>query len=275
MKLAILGATGMLGHMMTSYYLHRGYNVTTFGRHVNDTFLDAEDLIGAKKVLTQEPFDFIINCIGILVKESSDNPRKAFMVNSVFPKFLEMTFKDTKTKIIQISTDCVFNGKKGQYTENCTPDAEDVYGISKALGEIDNQKDLTIRVSIIGPEIRKNKTGLYEWYAAQEDTVTGYKDALWNGVTTLQLSKTIEEYLYNPSIRGIWQPSSNSISKYQLLKLFKDTEVGIAPIKEGNGLYPVDKTLKSTKRFFTKVPQLYYQLLELQYYNSLGMKYFI
>ena len=263
MDIAILGANGMLGHVMYQYYISKGYNITTFGRQRSDIYLDAENLLSVKKVLTEKHFDFIINCIGVLVKESKENPVRALRVNSVFPKFLESLFIDTNTKIIQISTDCVFSGKIGSYTEDSIPDAQDVYGISKSLGEINNYKDLTIRASIIGPEIREEKTGLLEWFISNSEKVTGYTDAIWNGVTTLQLSKTLEEYISNPCIKGIWHPVGNSLSKYELLKLLKDTWTG-PTIEKGVGPYPVDKTLKSTKIFFKERPTMYTQLLELK-----------
>lgn len=263
MKIAILGSSGMLGHTMAKYYAEK-YEITTFGRENADIYLDAENLLSVKNLLTKKHFDYIINCIGILVKESGEDPIKALKVNSVFPKFLETIFKDTKTKIIQISTDCVFNGEAGGYTENSFPNAKDVYGISKSLGEIDNNKDITIRTSIIGFEIRKQKTGLLEWYASNTEPVVGYTNAIWNGVTTLQLSKSIEEYLYNPSIFGIYHLPGEPLSKYELLKIFKSLQIGTADIAKGQGSYFINKTLETRKPFFSECMGIKNQLLELK-----------
>ena len=211
MNILVLGGNGMAGWMIGSY-LSKKYSVSVTTRKE----LDIE-----KNLDLPEGFDYIINCIGLLLNDAKNNPAKTMYVNSYFPKYLEYYYKNTKTKIIHISTDCVFNGINGNYHESDSPDEIGVYGLSKTLGEINNNKDLTLRVSIIGPEIRESnkRSGLLNWLLTTKETeINGWVNAYWNGITTLELAKCIEQYIKNPIISGIYHPTNETITKYNLLK---------------------------------------------------------
>ena len=164
-------------------------------------------------------------------------------------------------KLIHISTDCVFSGKKGRYTEDDFRDADDVYGRSKALGEINNERDLTIRTSIIGPELKENGEGLFHWFMMQKGSVYGFKTAIWGGVTTLELAKAIDVAIEEGKTGLIQLSNGVGISKYDLLCLFKEIwqkqDVEILPY-DANG---VDKSIARSARFDYEVPT-YRRMLE-------------
>jgi dTDP-4-dehydrorhamnose reductase len=224
-KILVLGIKGMAGHVIfKSLPLLGDYEVYGIARNVsasNNVFnLDVTNIEGLSKIIDLK-FDAIINCIGILNKDAEDNPHKAIWFNSYFPHFLEAITKNTSTKVISISTDCVFSGKKGGYTENDFKDGEGFYAQSKALGEILNNKDLTIRTSIIGPELNEDGIGLFHWFMQQKGTINGFTNAIWAGVTTLELAKTVSWAIEN-NISGLYHITNNkSINKNALLNLFK------------------------------------------------------
>ena len=165
-KVIVLGANGMLGHVVSRYLkkhvnVYRVYNlarnIKTSDSNISVDLLDFEAL---KKVIISLKSNIIINCAGLLVKDSLGKPSKAILTNSYIPHYLnEMSF-EYDYKLIHISTDCVFSGKKGNYDESSHKDETNYYGLSKNLGEIINDKNLTIRTSIIGPELKANGTGL-------------------------------------------------------------------------------------------------------------------
>ncbi|KUO68055.1 MAG: NAD(P)-dependent oxidoreductase [Lutibacter sp. BRH_c52] len=215
----------MAGHVIfKSLPLLGDYEVYGIARNVtassNIFNLDVANIEELSKIIDLK-FDVIINCIGILNKDAEDNPHKAIWFNSYFPHFLEAITKNTLTKVISISTDCVFSGKKGGYIENDFKDGEGFYAQSKALGEILNNKDLTIRTSIIGPELNEDGIGLFHWFMQQKGTINGFTNAIWAGVTTLELAKAISWAIEN-NISGLYHITNNkSINKNDLLNLFK------------------------------------------------------
>jgi len=224
-KILVLGIKGMAGHVIfKSLPLLGDYEVYGIARNVtassNIFNLDVANIEELSKIIDLK-FDVIINCIGILNKDAEDNPHKAIWFNSYFPHFLEAITKNTLTKVISISTDCVFSGKKGGYIENDFKDGEGFYAQSKALGEILNNKDLTIRTSIIGPELNEDGIGLFHWFMQQKGTINGFTNAIWAGVTTLELAKAISWAIEN-NISGLYHITNNkSINKNDLLNLFK------------------------------------------------------
>ena len=169
-KILVLGSAGMAGHVLTKYlkYIDKNLEIIDLARSnkfVNPIIqMDITDFHLLEEIIQISSFDFIINCIGVLAEKSNNSPDKAILVNSYLPKFLESHTEKTKTKIIHISTDCVFSGKKGKYLENDFKDGMDFYAKSKGLGEIINKKDTTIRTSIIGPELNPNGVGLFNWF---------------------------------------------------------------------------------------------------------------
>jgi dTDP-4-dehydrorhamnose reductase len=186
------------------------------------------------------------------VQDSNTNPDKAILINSWFPHYLESILKNTKTKLIHLSTDCVFDGKRGNYFESDTHTETNYYGRSKSLGEVDNDKDITFRMSIIGPEL-KNGTGLLNWILTNKDTVLpGWDNAWWNGITTLELAKCIEKYMNAPSITGVYHVvnNGNKISKYDLLSKINDIYQLGKTILRTQGPKPVNKILVDTRKEF-------------------------
>lgn len=252
-KVIILGSAGMAGHIMTGYLQTTGdYQVFGVaredGRHV-DKKLDVLDFSGLQAYLRVIKPDLVINCIGVLVSKSADDMCTAIQINSYLPHFLARLGKQLDFKLVHISTDCVFSGKDGQYREDSFRDGNDNYARTKALGEVNNDHDLTIRTSIIGPELKHNGTGLLDWFFKQQGEIKGYSRAYWSGVTTLELAKVTHEMI-KQGITGLYQLCpSEKISKYELLKLIAkvwDRDISILPY-EG---YAVDKSLVSTRTDF-------------------------
>lgn len=255
----IIGSTGMAGHMLAKYFPE----ADTLDRSSGfDAFQTGKMRRYFSNITAR--YDYIVNCVGVLVQESENDPAAAIKINSVFPRTLEQIFKDTPTKIIHISTDCVFSGDAGGYDEDSVTDEKGIYGASKALGEIDNAKDITIRTSIIGPEIVQRKNpGLLEWYLNAEGSVDGWQNAYWNGITTLQLAKVVEQITQNPELAGVYHVHSEFHSKYRLLKKIEEVWQTGKEIVSVLKNPPVNKTLKSKRGKVFQIPSLELQLQEL------------
>jgi len=265
MKILILGGQGMAGHVMTEYFMDKTqYEVHYTSRDANDKksiYLDVTDFKRVEETIEMLKPDIIINCVGILNDHASHNPLLAFQVNSLLPHQLSKLMERRHGKLIHISTDCVFSGLKGDYTEDDVPDGTSVYSQSKQLGEIISDKHLTIRTSIIGPEMKEDGIGLFLWFMKQTGKIKGYKNVLWNGVTTLELAKATEELISN-QITGLYQlGSEQKISKYSLLKLIQDVfgknDVEIIP----DHAILLDRTIKNTRTDFKYVIPDYKQML--------------
>lgn len=259
MKFLILGAGGMAGHTISLYLKEQGYDVTGFARknlnYVDTIVGDATNFEYLRGIIVSGRYDFIINAVGLLNQFAEDNKSKAVLLNGYLPHYLADITKNMNTRIIHMSTDCVFSGKKGNYTEKSIRDGETFYDRSKAIGELEDSKNITLRNSIVGPDINPNGIGLFNWFMKQEGTINGYTCAMWTGMTTLQLAKIMEKVALDGAI-GLYNmvPDTN-ISKYSLLKLFnhyvRNDEVDIQPF-DG---YSADKTLIRTNYEFTeKVP---------------------
>lgn len=223
MKILVLGSNGMLGHVVYTYFKKQGYDVYGTTRNAkNKYYFDAnKNIIGINNIIIELNPDVIINCIGILNRDAEDNKKLAVILNSYLPHYLDELSKEYNFKFIHVSTDCVFDGKKGLYSEDAKKDATSFYGQSKALGEINNNHNLTLRTSIVGPDINPNGIGLFQWFMNQTDSVGGYTKVMWTGVTTIQLAKAMEEAINN-NIAGLYHVvNDEKINKYNLLKLFK------------------------------------------------------
>lgn len=263
LKIAVLGARGMLGHMLTNTLRTQHCEVTTFGRQECDVLFDVLDHNTHHQLALLCEMDFVVNCIGLLVQASQQNFAQAILVNSWFPQHLATLLSGTQTRLIQVSTDCVFSGSRGGYQIVDQPDDTSPYGRTKALGEINNCKDICFRTSIIGPEIRDG-TGLFHWFCTKTPNVVhGYTNAIWNGLTTLELSKQIWAWCNNPKISGLVHLCRiESFSKYEILcqinEIFEmgKTVVSIELPKR------VDKTLVPSHEF--DIPPFRSQLLELK-----------
>jgi dTDP-4-dehydrorhamnose reductase len=202
----------------------------------------------------------------INIQDAIENHFNEYSVGNYLPHFIERNTSNTHTKLIHISTDCVFSGKKGGYRENDFTDGKGFYAQSKSLGEVKNYKDITIRTSIIGPELKQNGIGLLDWFMKQSGEVKGYTHALWSGVTTLELAKFIDSYLQEPVLSGIIHLTNNQpISKYDLLheikKVYELDQISIIPFAD----YTSDKSFLNTRTDFQyRVPDYEVMLTALQ-----------
>lgn len=226
MKILVLGCNGMAGHVISLYLHENGHNVMGFARKksklVKSIIGDVTDFEFLRKTIQLEEYDVIINCVGVLNQFAENNPANAVLINSYLPHFLAQTTRDMDTYIIQMSTDCVFSGKSGKYTEDSMQDGELFYDRTKALGELNDEKNLTLRNSIVGPDIKESGIGLLNWFMQQKETVQGFCKAIWTGQTTLQLAKTMEAAIKQKAV-GLYNMVPNeSINKFDLLRLFNE-----------------------------------------------------
>ena len=221
-KVLILGSTGMLGNEMYKIFLKdKNFKIFSMNRKkcknsIKINIENHKDLITKIKLINP---DFVINCIG-WIKQKYTIGKKPFIINSQLPVLLSQLALIFDYKLVHISTDCVFAGTKGNYSDNDPKDAKDLYGLSKNLGEVKNSNTTTLRTSIIGFENGIKKYGLLEWFLSQKTNVKGFDKVFFSGLTTLELSKTIKKYIFRKGIyNNILNISSKPISKFELLNL--------------------------------------------------------
>ena len=235
MKILILGGSGMLGHRLwlnlsqhhETWVTVRGDasqfpELSEFPRHHVRANVDALIFDEVTRALASIQPDLVINCIG-LIKQThlARDPLSSISLNALLPHRVSLICRTARIRMIHISTDCVFTGKKGCYTEEDQSDAEDLYGRTKFLGEVSYPHCVTLRTSIIGREL-KSRLGLIEWFLSQSGTIHGYKHAIYTGFTTDELSRIILDYVIpNNDLSGVYHVSSEPISKYDLLNLAK------------------------------------------------------
>ena len=254
MKFLIIGCNGMAGHMISLYLHEQGHNVIGFARSkskfVKTICGDATDEEAVKQAVKSGNYDTVINCVGLLNQFAENNHAQATYLNAYFPHLLADITKDLDTQVIHMSTDCVFSGEKGGYTEADLRDGKTFYDRSKALGELEDNKNLTLRQSIVGPDIKPSGIGLLNWFMQQKGCVQGYTGAIWTGQTTLQLAKTMEAAAKQRVCGLINAVPDEKICKYDLLKLFNDyirtEKINIEPINK----CAADKSLVRTNREF-------------------------
>ncbi len=255
MKFFVLGCGGMAGHTISLYLSSKGHEVFGFDRAksplIDSIAGDARDTETLRTIIKEGKFDSVINCIGILNQFAEENKSLAAFLNGYFPHFLAEATSATDTQVIHMSTDCVFSGKRGGYTEDDAPDGETFYDRSKALGELCDDKNITLRNSIVGPDINQNGIGLFNWFMKQEGPINGFTKAMWTGQTTLQLAKTME-VAAREKAHGLYNTvPDTSISKFDLLGLFnkymRDNKVVINPTDS----FVADKSLVRTRFDFS------------------------
>jgi len=234
MRLVILGGTGMLGHALWEIIPSRipdTYTTIRKGRkdygcddlYADDKvieYVDITDLQLLKGVFNAIRPDVILNCIGITKRrEEADNPIPSIVINALFPHKLARLASELNARLIHFSTDCVFDGTAGHYTDAAPATATDLYGRTKALGEVQGANVITLRSSFIGRELSEG-TELLEWFLAQKGQVRGFRNAIYTGLTTLELSRIVvnlvKEY---PGASGLYNVSSEPISKFDLLTM--------------------------------------------------------
>ena len=248
----------MLGHQVVNYFLKfDDYDVIdiAFRSKLREKTIisDVTDKAAFEKVVTELSPDFIVNCIGVLI-HGSNNVENAIYLNAYLPHQLKKISKNIDAKLIHISTDCVFSGDKGGYIESDVKDGKGIYSQTKILGEIEDDSNITLRTSIIGPELKDNGEGLFHWFMNQQGDISGFTKAIWSGVTTIELAKFVKWAIDN-RITGLYHVTNNSsISKYELLKLFQKYVKKDIDIKSVNGK-SVDKSFIDTRLLMNyKIP---------------------
>ncbi|WP_218460355.1 dTDP-4-dehydrorhamnose reductase family protein [Rickettsia sp. TH2014] len=261
MKILILGVTGMLGNSMFRFlsqdskfdvYATARNNPARsyFSKDLSDkliTNVDVENHDSLVEVFNKVKPEIVINCIG-LTKQLADanDPLKALPINSLLPHRLANLCKLANSRLIHISTDCVFSGKKGNYKESDFPDCYDLYGRSKFLGEVDYPHAITLRTSIIGHELASNRS-LINWFLSAEGQVKGFEKAIYSGFPTVELARIIRDFvLPNKELHGLYHVASKPVNKLELLKLVAEIynkEIDIIPSDE----LVIDRSMDSTR----------------------------
>ena len=226
-KVLILGSSGLIGHQVYNYLQDNSdfvlSNISYTRKLNNETILfDArKDQYFFDQIRHIQP-NYIVNCIGVLISEAKQDPESAMFLNADLPHRLVNLANNINAKLIHMSTDCVFSGnKQSPYLETDEKDGTDVYAKTKSLGEIVSKNHLTIRTSVIGPEIINGSGELFHWFMNQSGIIEGFTKAIWSGVTTIELAKAIKWFINNNTI-GLYQLTNGiSINKYDLLHLFK------------------------------------------------------
>ena len=241
----------MLGHVLHQYLestkLYKLDNLSYRNKLNNKTIIvDVTNQKKTKEILEKVNPSVVINCIGVLINGSIENPKNAIYLNAYFPHWLKEICENLNSKLIHISTDCVFSGLNGSYDEDSIKDSNDIYGKTKSLGEFNSNDHLCIRTSIIGPELKGKGEGLIHWLFNQNGKIYGYKNVYWSGVTTLELSKAINFSIKN-NIDGLWNlTNGEAISKYSLIeKIIKE-------FSKKNIELLTDKNKRSNKSLISK-----------------------
>ncbi|MGV3628275.1 MAG: dTDP-4-dehydrorhamnose reductase family protein [Betaproteobacteria bacterium] len=261
MRILILGGDGMLGHQLLRHFRDRHDVVVTlrlrledyshlglFDRYNASGGVDIRDFSTVERVFSDFRPSAVVNATGIVKQRAeAKDALPSIEVNALFPHRMAALCADNGARLVHMSTDCVFAGTRGNYSESFPPDAQDLYGRSKLLGEVAEAPAITLRTSIIGHELHR-KTGLLEWFLAQRGrTIKGYRRAVFSGFTTLEMARIIERVLTGPGpAHGLYQVSSTPISKYDLLCAIRDHLSLDITIEPDDG-FVCDRSLDSTR----------------------------
>ena len=261
MKILIFGVSGMLGSCLYKYFsLNKNYAVIGvlrnaskekyFKKYTNSKltyFNEFHDYQKLEKFILEKTPDIVINCIGVIKQTIVNIPHyESLYINSYLPHSLVRLSRVLKFRLLHFSTDCIFDGIKGSYKEYDQASPKDYYGLTKLLGEINTNKSITLRTSIIGHELCSSLS-LVDWFLSSIDAVKGYKKAMYSGIPTFEVAKILDKYVIpNKSLSGIYHLSSSPISKYDLLKLVaKRYKHNISILPDHN--FIIDRTLDSSK----------------------------
>ncbi|MFT0625595.1 dTDP-4-dehydrorhamnose reductase family protein [Ectopseudomonas guguanensis] len=261
MKVLVLGVTGMLGHAVFKLFsaddrydtwgtLRGASGLGYFSDHLKSRLLPGIDVLDQDvlaDVLAKVRPDVVINCVGLIKQLSSANdPLSALPINAMLPHRLAKLCALLGARLVHISTDCVFSGSKGSYTERDVSDANDLYGRSKFIGELhDLPHAITLRTSIIGHELG-SCYALVDWFLSQSESVKGYAKAIFSGLPTVELARVIKDYvLPNPSLHGLYHVSAEPIDKFSLLRLVADIYGKKIKIHEDHS-FSIDRSLDSS-----------------------------
>ena len=259
-RLLVLGASGMLGNAVFRWFASdpafmvygsvRSLGVVRNlqGKVGNAQFIpgvDVESLDSLTRLFAQVQPDVVINCVGIVKQLSeAEDPLVAIPINALLPHRLARLAAVRGARLVHLSTDCVFSGKKGDYRESDIPDAYDIYGRSKLLGEVDYPNAITLRTSIIGHELSGARS-LINWFLQQETPVKGYKNAVFSGLPTVEIARIIKEFVIpNPRLHGLYHLSAEPINKFDLLNIVAkiyEKEIDI----QSDESFVIDRSLNS------------------------------
>ena len=251
MKILVLGVTGMLGNVMFKYLSRNDrYDVYGSGRSESArrnfdrelagrivTGVDVENQDSLVRLFESVKPEVVINCVGLIKQlAAADDPLAAIPINAMLPHRLAALCGVAGARLIHVSTDCVFSGQKGNYVESDPSDAKDLYGRSKYLGETKDAHTITLRTSIIGPELNGGAHALLGWFLSQEGTVNGYTRAIFSGLPTVELAKVVGDVVIpRPELCGLYHVAAQPISKFDLLTLIAKTygkEIEIKAVAE-------------------------------------------
>ncbi len=260
-KVLVLGASGMLGHAVLRVFVQSpGWQAFGSLRSPAAARLLPTDLQGnlVPGVDVENPDsllrafavvrpDLVVNCIGVVKQlAEAEDPLTAIPLNSVLPHRLARMCEVAGARLVHMSTDCVFSGRKGMYTEGDAADASDLYGRSKYLGEVDYPHAVTLRTSIIGHELEGARS-LVGWFLAQRGTVKGFRRAIFSGLPTVEMARIIRDHVApNPDLRGVYHVSGDPISKFDLLSLVAQAYGKETDIQPDDAL-AIDRSLDSTR----------------------------
>lgn len=246
MRILICGGDGMLGHRLLAEF-HSGHEVAVtlhgplekysasglFAPERSFCGVDARSVETIERAFDDFQPEVVVNAIGLVKqRDDADDRLLAIEINALLPHRLAALCRRRQARLIHISTDCVFSGRRGRYRETDVADAEDIYGRTKFLGEVAGPPCLTLRTSIIGPELSR-KRGLLEWLLAQRGQIRGFRRAVFSGLTTLEFGRVIRRMIeYHPDAHGLYHVASQAIDKYSLLDLIRcvfDLQIEIIP----------------------------------------------
>jgi len=258
----------MLGHMLVDYFRTAGgWNVMYTTREQNDPYglyMEAGDMAAVEQVIAAVRPDAAVNAIGLLNEFAERDPQAAYWINGLLPHRMAAALARSGGRLIHVSTDCVFAGVRGMHTESDESDGVSMYARSKALGELRTAPHVTLRTSIIGPEIRERGIGLLAWFLRQPQgaAIHGYTRAYWNGVTTLELAKCVRAVCEDETASGLFHIAApEPVSKYELLQLFRQTFDRMDVTVAEDDAIRLDRTLAVTRTDFRWVTPDYAAML--------------
>jgi len=261
-KILILGSSGMIGNTFLRFFNQKSelIVIATVRSIVSMKTLpnlykynlisnvDLKNMEHLQKLFELEKPHVVINCAGLIKQsEEAGDHVKMIYINSLFPHHLANLSLKYNFRLIHLSTDCVFSGSKGNYSENDCTDALDLYGRSKSLGEVYYPNTITIRTSLIGHELNSSR-GLLGWFLSQSGDIEGYKKAIFSGLTTFEIAQIIYKYLLqNTNLKGLYHISADPINKHDLLLLIKDVYDKTINVIPEDTKVVVDRSLDSTR----------------------------
>ncbi len=252
-RVLILGSNGLIGHQVYNYLKENSdYNLSSISyskKLEDDTIIldirKEKNFINQVKIIRP---NHIINCTGILINGANKDPENAIFLNAYMPHRLARLSDEIHSKLTHISTDCVFSGdKSAPYVETDEKDGKDTYAKTKGLGEVINDKHLTLRTSVVGPELKSDGEELFNWFMNQSVSINGFTKAIWSGVTSRELAKAVKWSIDN-EITGLYHLTNNqTIDKNEILQLFKKytkKDIEILPV-DGES---IDKSFLDTRK---------------------------